>query len=391
MSNDYFNGESQIARHTKAKSGFINSLIATLAAAFDLLPGKDKLLQNRVTHYADTGTANTCVVTMSPPITSYVDGLKLRLIVAATNTGACTLNVNGIGARAIKIFDNTDPVAGDLTAGDVIEVVYQSSRTAFILLSQARGFVVSAQTAAETAVQAKEDAVTAKEGSETAYTNFQKYMLGPKDEDPETDNQGDDLLVGAVYWKNNSGFRVWDGDNWDDAVFDLNISISDVSELQAALDGTAPLESPALTGAPTAPTADPEDSSGQIANTEFVANALTEQGALIAEDNLSDLGNVQEAVGNLGLNYSMVSATATATKFQSVAADVSGGAWTLSLPASPSAGDWVRVVVVSGDPEVNALTVSGNGKNINGDASLTVDVIRATVTLIYNGTEWRIS
>lgn len=51
--------------------------------------------------------------------------------------------------------------------------------------------------------------------------------------------------------------------------------ISDTTGLQTALDAKAPLASPALTGAPTAPTAAPGTNTTQIATTAFVTAAVT--------------------------------------------------------------------------------------------------------------------
>ncbi|MDE4303629.1 hypothetical protein PXK30_09570 [Phaeobacter gallaeciensis] len=222
MSNDYFNADTLISRQTKAKSPAVNAIIQSIAAGFDLFPGKDKLQQDRVTHYPDTGAADAYVVTMAPAITAYVDGLHLRVVISNTNTGACTLNVNGIGARAIKLFNNTDPAAGDITAGDICVLVYQSSRSAFILISQSRSYVASAQTAAEAAITAQEAAESAQEGAETAWDSFDDRYLGGKASDPATDNDGDPLLAGAIYWKTGSGFRVWNGSAWSAAFFDAN-------------------------------------------------------------------------------------------------------------------------------------------------------------------------
>lgn len=55
--------------------------------------------------------------------------------------------------------------------------------------------------------------------------------------------------------------------------------ITNVDGLQAALDGKAPLASPALTGAPTAPTATAGTSTTQLATTAFVQAALSGMGA----------------------------------------------------------------------------------------------------------------
>jgi len=83
----------------------------------------------------------------------------------------------------------------------------------------------------------------------------------------------------------------------------------------------------------------------------------------------------------------------TASPGDRIAADVSGSAWTLTLPASPVAGDFIDLAVIDGDASVNNLTISGNGNNIQGDTTLVMDLSLSPVdvSLIYNNTEWRIA
>ena len=57
-------------------------------------------------------------------------------------------------------------------------------------------------------------------------------------------------------------------------------AIDDVTGLQPALDGKAPLASPALTGAPTAPTATAGTNNTQIATTAFVTAAVEDAGGI---------------------------------------------------------------------------------------------------------------
>ena len=89
--------------------------------------------------------------------------------------------------------------------------------------------------------------------------------------------------------------------------------------------------------------------------------------------------------------FDIVSANATVTKNTRNACDVSSSAFTMTLPSVASTGDFVEIRQIAGDFSVNNLTVAGNGNNINGDASLTVDVAYAQLALVYNGTEWRVS
>src|SRR5882762_1180416 len=48
----------------------------------------------------DTGAVNALVLTYPQVPTAYIDGMVLSLKVAVTNTGATTVNVNGLGAKA---------------------------------------------------------------------------------------------------------------------------------------------------------------------------------------------------------------------------------------------------------------------------------------------------
>ena len=66
--------------------------------------------------------------------------------------------------------------------------------------------------------------------------------------------------------------------------------------------------------------------------------------------------------------------------------DTSGGAFTATLPATPTLGDEVTFVDYAGTFDTNNLTVGRNGENIQGSAAdLTVSVERAGLTLVYSG------
>lgn len=77
-----------------------------------------------------TGT-NTLVVTLSPAPTSLVAGFTLRFKNTTANTGAATLNVNGLGAKSIVKSGGTALSAANLKAGGVYTVCYDGSN--FIL------------------------------------------------------------------------------------------------------------------------------------------------------------------------------------------------------------------------------------------------------------------
>jgi hypothetical protein len=61
---------------------------------------------------------------------------------------------------------------------------------------------------------------------------------------------------------------------------------------------------------------------------------------------------------------------------------------TINLTATPSIGQKVIIKDNTGTANTNNITISGNGKNIDGAATLVLNTTFASVELIYNGTQW---
>lgn len=80
--------------------------------------------------YVGSGSANSIVVTPSPSYPIPALGTQIKVLVAATNTGASVININGYGAVAIQKGDSTGLVAlsgGEMPAGSVAYFVYNGS------------------------------------------------------------------------------------------------------------------------------------------------------------------------------------------------------------------------------------------------------------------------
>ena len=83
----------------------------------------------------DSGAANAYVISLTPTVTVYTDGMEVRFRASNANTGASTLNIDGVGATAIKSIKNTDISAGDIPLNSIVTVIYNSTNLCFQLLS----------------------------------------------------------------------------------------------------------------------------------------------------------------------------------------------------------------------------------------------------------------
>jgi hypothetical protein len=82
---------------------------------------------NDISGKAVSSGTDTVTLTTETGWTGYVDGIMLGFIAGGTNTGAVTLNVDGVGAKAIRKGADAALVAGDITAGMPCLVMYDAS------------------------------------------------------------------------------------------------------------------------------------------------------------------------------------------------------------------------------------------------------------------------
>jgi len=86
--------------------------------------------------------------------------------------------------------------------------------------------------------------------------------------------------------------------------------------------------------------------------------------------------------------WSIITTTHTAAAGSRILADTSGGAFTITLPATPTNGDEVWFADPGANWATNNLTISGNGNNVDGAATFIADVDEGHFIATYNGTAW---
>ena len=96
---------------------------------------KTEVQDGSLIYGVDTGLANAYVITLSPAITSYVDGMGIRFRAIHANTMGSTLKVNGLAALPMRKIKNGVPSipleVGDIVANQDIDVIYNGAFSNF--------------------------------------------------------------------------------------------------------------------------------------------------------------------------------------------------------------------------------------------------------------------
>lgn len=84
------------------------------------------------------GTANALTISLVSNPVAYEDGMPMRFLVATPNTGAATINANGIGAIPLRLSTTTELAHDELMANTVVDAVYVASAACAIIVRNRR-------------------------------------------------------------------------------------------------------------------------------------------------------------------------------------------------------------------------------------------------------------
>jgi hypothetical protein len=180
ITNPYYEFDPVFTAGTKARSDAVNTQYAALQNAFDLLPGTaDALTTGTATFAPESGSGNAYVVTMTDTRTSQQDGDEIVFFATHANTGAATLNVDGLGATSLVSPDGNALASGDIINGIVYVVRYDATNTRYQLVSPLANSDAAAAASAAAALVSENNAAADA-------TEAMQWATHPEDDDVDS-------------------------------------------------------------------------------------------------------------------------------------------------------------------------------------------------------------
>ena len=273
----------------------------------------------------------------SQPLTTNTNSANWDLIVDAASA---TTAANNAASSATAAANSATAASNSATAAATSE-------------SNAASSAATASTKATQADTAKTAAQTAQAAAETALDSFDDRYLGAKNSNPSVDNDGNQLLDGALYFNTTSNImRVYDLGNttW----LDLNITGTNLTNTNTVANNIGNVNAVG----------------GNISNVNAVANNATNINSAV-----SNASNINSAVSNASNINTVAGISGNVTTVAGIASDVTTVA-NDQADIGTVAGISNNVTTVASN-NANITTVAGNNTNVT-----TVATNNANVTTV---------
>ena len=121
-----------------------NSTPASIGVSWIPYAGQAATQSGANIYGVDTGAANAAVVAFSPAVLALKDGMVLWFKAAAANTGATTLNVNGLGASPVVGGAHSALQGGEIIANGRAMVIWNATLSSWVLIECTGGALQAA-------------------------------------------------------------------------------------------------------------------------------------------------------------------------------------------------------------------------------------------------------
>ena len=232
---------------------------------------------------------------------------------AHTSSGSQPLTTNANSAKYDLIVDAASATTSATNAA--------SSATA------AATSATNAATSASTATTKASEAATSATSAASSFDSFDDRYLGAKSSEPSTDNDGDALITGALFFDTTAGAtKVWTGSAWQTVTVSATnqTNINTVAGIQANVTTVAGIASNVTSVAGVS--SDVTTVAGIASNVTAVAGDATDIGNVAGS--ISNVNTVAGSISNVntvaGANSNISTVAGAVTNINTVATNVAG-------------------------------------------------------------------
>ena len=185
---------------------------------------------------AASGSATAAASSATSAATSATNAATSESNASTSESNASTSETNAATAATNAATSESNAATSASNAATSATNAATSESNAATSESNASSSATAAASSATSAASSATSASTSATNAAASYDSFDDRYLGAKTSDPSTDNDGDTLLVGALYYNNTSGtMKIWTGTVWEAAY--------------VSADGYMPLSGATMTGA----------------------------------------------------------------------------------------------------------------------------------------------
>ena len=307
-------------------------------------------------------------------------------------SSATTASTQATNAAASATTATNQATSASTSASTATTQATNASTSAGTATTQAGIATTQASNAASSASAAAASASAAA----ASYDAFDDRYLGSKASNPTVDNDGNALLTGAMYFNSVSNeVKIFNGTTW--VAFTLSSVTSTSYEVTTEV-ATASQTTFTIAGGYTPGKIDVYQNGVRlIPSTDYTAvsgtTVVLTVGATLNDELMFvnfDAVIEQQSITVVG-TWTTKTANYTAAGGDWLLCNTIGGAFTITLPATPVINTFVRIA--SGPAaSTNNVTVGRNGRTIMGlSENLTISDNNASVDFVYDGTTWRIA
>ncbi|HRS54719.1 MAG TPA: hypothetical protein P5250_08450 [Bacteroidales bacterium] len=131
------NASDNLGNHTATQSLNMNNFnILNVASPTNINDAVNvqNIQEGSLVYANSSGSNNNYIINLSPAPTTYTTGMVINFKASFNNTGAVTVNVNGLGNIPVKKNYNNDLAAGDIKTNQLVSIMYDGNN--FQMLSQ---------------------------------------------------------------------------------------------------------------------------------------------------------------------------------------------------------------------------------------------------------------